>query len=1183
MKPASKKSFWALIITQFFGAYNDNVLKTLVTLLIVAWVEDTRSRNSLVSISGVVFVAPFLIFSMIAGRLSDRLGKPAVIRGTKFWELLVIAAAIASLWEESIPWMMVTLFMLSMQATFFSPAKYGVLPEMMGESELPVANAYLNLSTFAAILLGTLTAGFLSERINWACASMAMASVLGLVASFFMTPLPAAKPEESFEQKPAWLAGGMGLLVAAVLLWALHHTPWKGWELVGFAVAVLVSLICFSIGNAPDLLENWKIIRKDRALKLGTIAVNYFWLMGAILQLNIFLYAKEMMDVSDQMASLMVMAVAIGVGFGSYWCAKLSRGKVELGLMPLGAFGMSIFAMDLLWAHHSLVRAFFDFFMLGIAGGFYDIPLMALIQWRSPQAERGRVMATVNFLSFVAILGASALLWLLSNPLQHNPAQVFFTLGWVSMVGTIIVAAFVPDALLRFVLYALTNTFYRIRIIGEDNIPVNGPALLVANHLSLVDGFLVGSSVPYPVRFLIWRPYYEAKAFHWFLKRMNAIPVSETDSPKEVLRSLSVARKALEAGEVVCLFAEGQVSRTGNLLEFKRGFEVIVKGLDVPIIPVHLDRVWGSIFSFEHNRVIYKKPRRIPYPVTVTFGKSMPSPQPASAVRQAVLDLSTEAFDLRLEERSSLPLEFLKCAKKQPQVLAVADSSGKELSYGRLAAVSHVTANLLAKMLPESETVGVMLPASVGAAVANIALSLLGRVPVNLNYTAGEGCIQAAVQKAGIARILTSRKLLEKTGLSATSMMIYIEDLISLVSKTRVAFEYALFCILPTSMAIKRFGARAEAPLSQRATIMFSSGSTGDPKGVVLTHANILSNILGLSQVFDVGKNDRIIGVLPFFHSFGFTGTLWFPLLTGFSAVYHTNPLDAKTVGEITEKYHATLLLATPTFLMAYTRKCTPEQFRSLRFVITGAERLRETIAKEFETKFGKIPLEGYGCTELSPVATVNVPNVSMGEINQVGHKPGKIGHPIPGVSVKIVDPESFAPLPQGEQGLLLVKGPNVMEGYLGEPAKTREAIRDGWYVTGDLAMVDNDGFVQIMDRLSRFSKIGGEMVPHVMLEEKLQQLIGRSEPLFAVTSVPDEKRGEQLVVLFVNPGTLAGETDSSIDLNDVYKRLQDAGLPKLWIPARENFFPIEAIPYLGTGKLDLSKIRDVARKNKGM
>lgn len=1072
MKAPEKKSFWALMVAQFFSAFNDNVLKTLVTLLIVEWIATERLRNSLVDLSGVVFVAPFLLFSMIAGRISDRMSKSRVVVGVKIWELLVVAVAIYSLTIQSIVWMMIALFLLSMQAAFFSPAKYGILPELMGEAELSDGNGLLNMWTFVAILVGTASASFLAAHLNWARFVLGAASVTGLIASLFMESLPAAKPDEPIAWNPARWMGIIGCLFFLGWLQTFAHVArterfWAG-------IVAGIALLGLAVReNAPDLFENWRIIRQDRTLKLSVIAVNYFWLVGAIFQLNIFLYAKVMMNASLLVTGILVCAATVGIGLGSFLAGRLSEGKVELGLVPMGALGMSVFAIDLMFAHRFLPRALIDSFMMGISGGFYEVPLNALVQWRSPPGERGRVLATQNFLSFLAILAASGVLLILGSALRLNPAQVFFTLGILSLIGIFTVYYFLPDALWRLVLYVLTNTVYRLRIVGGENVPMKGPALLVANHLSLADGFLVGGALPRLVQFLIWRPYDEAPGLRWLAKALKCIPISEKDPPEEILRSLLAARKVLEDGGLVCLFAEGQVSRTGNLLEFKRGFEVIVKGMEVPVIPVNLDRVWGSLFSFEHGKVVFKRPRRIPYPVTVTFGVPLKPPVQAAQGRQAVVDLGNDAFAHRLGDARPLPAEFLRRAKRYPGRLAVADSSGQKLSYGRLAALSVVLARHLDKILTVDECVGILLPASVGGVLANLAVSLGGRIPVNLNYIAGPQTVQQAVQKAGVSRMITSRKLLEKTGLPATSAMIFLEDVLALLPPWEVGWERVLFSILPSGWVLKRSAARAPKSVAETATIMFSSGSTGIPKGVMLSHTNILANVLSLSQVFDVGPQDRMLGVLPFFDPFGYTGTVWFPLLCGFGAVYHSNPLEAKGVGELAEKYSATMLLATPTFLLAYTRQCTPEQFRRLRYVIVGAERLRDAIAKSFEEKFGKVPLEGYGCTELSPVATVNVPDISMGEVSQVGRKSGKIGHPIPGVSVRIVDPETFQPLPQGAQGLMLVKGPNVMKGYLDEPEKTTEALRDGWYITGDIARVDNDGFLQIVDRLTRFSKIG--------------------------------------------------------------------------------------------------------------
>jgi acyl-[acyl-carrier-protein]-phospholipid O-acyltransferase/long-chain-fatty-acid--[acyl-carrier-protein] ligase len=373
---------------------------------------------------------------------------------------------------------------------------------------------------------------------------------------------------------------------------------------------------------------------------------------------------------------------------------------------------------------------------------------------------------------------------------------------------------------------------------------------------------------------------------------------------------------------------------------------------------------------------------------------------------------------------------------------------------------------------------------------------------------------------------------------------------------------------LPARWLEKALGAGASPTLDDLATIIFSSGSTGDPKGVMLTHYNIASNVEQLGQVFALGRKDRILGVLPFFHSFGFTGTFALPWTLGAGVVYHTSPLDASAIGELVRKYAVTFLVATPTFLSGYIRRCEPEDFGSLDYAVVGAEKLHERVAQAFEDTFGIRPLEAYGCTECSPAVAVNARDYRAAGFRQVGAKRGKIGHPLPGVSVRIVNPETLKPLGVGEPGLLLVRGPNVMKGYLGRPDLTAEVLRDEWYVTGDIAAIDEDGFLAITDRLSRFSKIGGEMVPHLKVEEKLQELAGITEQVFAVVGVPDEKKGERLVVLHTLPAE---------KLKECLGRLKVTGLPNLWVPRADAFFHVQSLPYLGSGKLNLRRIREMA------
>jgi len=374
--------------------------------------------------------------------------------------------------------------------------------------------------------------------------------------------------------------------------------------------------------------------------------------------------------------------------------------------------------------------------------------------------------------------------------------------------------------------------------------------------------------------------------------------------------------------------------------------------------------------------------------------------------------------------------------------------------------------------------------------------------------------------------------------------------------------------LLPVDLIERTLGCERKARLDDLATVIFSSGSTGEPKGVMLSHYNVGSNIEQMGQVFDFDRNDRLLGVLPFFHSFGFTATLGLPGVLGLGVAFHPNPLDAKVIGQLVRDYAVTFLLGTPTFLQIYMRGCAPGDFGSLRIVVAGAEKLPERLAAAFEERFGIRPLEGYGCTECAPVVAVNRADFRSAGFRQVGAKRGTVGVALPGQCVRIVDPMTFEPLPVGQAGLLLVRGPNVMRGYLQQPEKTAEVLRDGWYVTGDIATLDEDGFLQITDRLSRFSKIGGEMVPHIKVEEKLHELTGLTEHSFVVTSAADEKKGERLLVLYkVNDATLQA----------CLEKLAQCDLPNLWKPRADAFFHVDAFPVLGSGKLDLRKVKELA------
>ena len=498
----------------------------------------------------------------------------------------------------------------------------------------------------------------------------------------------------------------------------------------------------------------------------------------------------------------------------------------------------------------------------------------------------------------------------------------------------------------------------------------------------------------------------------------------------------------------------------------------------------------------------------------------------------------------------------------------MADARVPRLRFGASFTRTVFLARRLKDAWREQTMVGILLPPSVAGALVNFAALLMGKVPVNLNYTVSNEAIASCARQCEIRTVVTSKAFLERVNIQVPGKTVLLEEL---ADKPRLGEKLLALLVawtLPVRTLERTLGCRRDIVLDDLATVIFSSGSTGDPKGVMLTHYNIGSNIEQLGQTFALDRQDRLMGILPFFHSFGFTGTFALPLALGVGVVYHPNPLDARAVGALVSEYAVTFMLATPTFLQAYIRRCEPGEFGSLQYVLVGAEKLQDRVAQSFEDRFGIRPLEAYGCTECAPAVTVNAPDYRAAGFRQVGAKRGKIGHPLPGVSARIVDPETMQPLPLGQAGLLLVRGPNVMKGYLGRPEKTAEVLRDGWYVTGDIATLDEDGFLAITDRLSRFSKIGGEMVPHVKVEEELHKLAAISEQSFAVTGVPDEKKGERLVVLHTLPEDR---------LKDCLQKLPQSDLPNLWVPRPNAFFKVDALPYLGTGKMDLRKIRELA------
>jgi len=1127
--PAPEKKwqlgFWSLIATQFQGAFNENALKFLVIYLILAIEKDKAQRDQMELLVGVLFAAPFILFSLVGGYFADRFSKRTVTIWTKVFEVGVMLFAAAALVRPNLNLALAAIFLVCTQGALFGPSKYGLLPELLPPEKLSWGNGVLELGTFLAIIVGSMSGSFLAEAFNgreiYAGALLLGFTVIGLVWSFGIGRVPAADPAKRFH---------------------------------------LVSLI--------DVWSPMKLIRSDRVLWLAVLGNTYFFFVAGLLQFNIFIYGQDVLHIRSTEGGFLQAAIAIGIGLGSFAAGYLSAGKIEYGLIPLGSMGMTVLGLCLAIPHLSFRAVLLLLAALGFFGGFFIVPVSASIQHRPEEDKKGVVIGTANWLSFVGIGAASGVYYASTHFLHLSPGEIFFWSALATLGATGYVLWLLPDSLLRLFLWIATHTLYRLDVEGRENVPARGGALLTPNHVSMADAVLLIASIDRPIRFIMFKGSYEHPLVKPFAKIMGVIPIASDQGPREMIHSLRMASDALRSGEVVCIFPEGQMTRIGQMLPFRRGMERIIKGVDVPIIPVNLDGVWGSIFSFAGGRFLWKFPRRIPYPVRVTFGKPMPPTSTSMEVRRAVQDLGAEAFARRKKRMHALWQSFIYTARRHPFRFAMADGQRPRLNYFQALAGALVLARRLRKPWQGQEMVGVLLPPSVPGALVNFAAMLMGKVPVNLNYTVSNETLASCAQQCNLKTIVTARVFLEKVKIEPPGEIIFIEDVAKDAGFGERMSAALAASLLPSKWVAKFSGCERPATLDDIATIIFSSGSTGDPKGVILTHYNIASNVAQLSQVFMLHADDRIMGILPFFHSFGFTGTLCLPASTGIGVVFHPNPLDSRVIGALVNKYAVTMLLATPTFLNAYTRRCTPEEFGSLRFVMAGAEKLPDRISQAFEDHFGIRPHEGYGCTECSPAVTVNTIDFRAASFRQVGAKRGSIGHPLPGMTVKIVDPDTMQPVGVDEPGLLLVRGPNIMQGYLNKPEKTADVLRDGWYNTGDIARLDEDGFLKITDRLSRFSKIGGEMVPHIKVEDLLQDLAGASEQTFVVTSIPDEKKGERLIVL---------HTLAEPQLEGCLEKLGKSDLPALWRPRPDQFVRIEKLPYLGTGKLDLRKARELA------
>lgn len=723
----------------------------------------------------------------------------------------------------------------------------------------------------------------------------------------------------------------------------------------------------------------------------------------------------------------------------------------------------------------------------------------------------------------------------------------------------------IGDRLLRAAGRIVALCIYRVHAHGVENLPEGG-FLLAPNHMTWIDAVVLQLACPRPIRFIVDEGIYNLRFLNPIFRIVNALPIS----PAHARESMRAAAKSIEEGEVVCIFPEGELTRSGLMSRIHRGYEVIARQAKAPVVPVWMDQLWGSIFSFKGGKYFLKVPKRVPFTVTVAFGAPIPAMEANVAVLlERYLSLSEFCYQRREMLKGHIGAACVQGLMRRKRATATIDGTDhRTMSRGTVLAAAIALSRRLMVTCPEKR-VAIVLPPGKGALIANLAVALACKTPVNLNFTAGKSANEAAIRIAGVRHCITAKAVEKRLNdFPWPEGRIHLEEVLPALKK-RIAYWRGIVAFMPhwavtRMLGIPRIGDRDEA------IILFTSGSAGEPKGVVLSHRNILGNVSQFSLMLNLSDRDAVLANLPFFHSFGCTVTLWFPLMEGIRSVTYPNPLEVAKSADLIERYGITLFCTTPTFLRGYLRKIEREKLATVDLLVTGAEKLPVELSEAFQERFGIEVLQGYGLTETSPVVSVNLPDpkpYSATDRPQPTCRRGSVGKLAPGMAAQIRDPDSGAPLTLHETGMLWLRGPNIFEGYLDDPKRTSEVLQDGWFKTGDLARFDEDGFLFIEGRLSRFSKIAGEMVPHETIESKIYEALGLSnnERVIAVTSIPDEAKGEALVLL----------SSRDMDQADLRSKLIGAGLPNLWIPKRIH--RIDAIPVLASGKLDLRRCKEAA------
>ncbi|MCC6917405.1 acyl-[ACP]--phospholipid O-acyltransferase [Nitrosomonas sp.] len=1124
-KLLSSRRFLPLFFTQFLDAFNDNVFKNALVILITYTTAENAglSPQITVTLAAGIYILPFFLFSATAGQLADKWDKAQLIRYVKFAELVLLGGAAVGFYLNSMPLLMVLLFLMGIQSTFFGPLKYSILPDQLHQDELISGNALIGAGTFVAILIGTITGGLFI------------------------------------------LAENGGMIVSGLTIGA----AFAGWLFSLFIPPVRPA--------AADTIVNWHILEETRVIihqaRKNTIVfhailgVSWFWLFGATFLSQFPTFAKDIVGGNEQVVTLFLTLFSVGIGIGALLCDKLLKGEVAATYVPLGILGMAVFTIDLYFASTSLVpaaggeligvsgfvesfahwRIMFDLLIISISGGLYIVPLNALIQSCAEPSHRSRDIAANNIMNalfmVVSSIGISIML-----ALDFTVPEVFLTIALLNGVVTVYVVQLLPYELTRSLLQWGFHTFYHLKINGLEHYRQAGErVLIVANHLSFLDAALLSVCFPERLCFAI----HSGIARKWWVRPFLFLADTVALDPTNPLSTRQLIER-VRKGDRVVIFPEGRLTMTGALMKIYEGPAMIADKAGAKLLPVSLSGAQYTPFSRLKGKVRIRWFPEIT--VTVMPPESFDLPEPVRGKRRRraaglkLYDIMTTATFQSNTIRQTLFQSLLDAAATHGGKHVIAeDMERRPLNYRQLITRSFVLGTVLRCHTHTQENVGIMLPNMVSNLICFFALHAFGRVPAMLNFSASSKNLVTACQVAQIRTIITARRFIGAAKLQGVVdslrvqqiTLIYLEDLAQHMHWWH-KLAGGVAGLLP-GLCYRCTAARRDPDAP--AVVLFTSGSEDVPKGVVLSHTNLQANRFQASARIDFGPSDLVFNALPIFHSFGLTGGTLLPVLSGIRIFLYPSPLHYRVIPELVYDTNATLLFGTDTFLAGYARYANAYDFYSIRYVFAGAEKLRDSTRRLWSENFGVRIFEGYGTTETAPILSLNTP---------MHNRPGSVGRLLPGISSKL---EPVPGIMQG--GKLLVSGPNIMLGYYlaANPGVIIPPV-GGWHDTGDIVEINDEGYVFIKGRAKRFAKIGGEMVSLTAVEEAINRLWpGYGH---AVIQVPDTKKGEQVILV---------TTHQQADRSEIITYFNQNGLGELGIP--KNILYIDKLPLLATGKTD--------------